>query len=75
MGTRYEENNCAPSCRSCNRFKEGNKDEFTLFLVKTYGQEILEELNQKKHMITKMDVYSLNLIADEYKTKLKALIK
>lgn len=49
MYLRYSEKNCHPQCRYCNRYKEGNKDEYTLQLVRKYGTEVLEELNRWKH--------------------------
>jgi len=48
LTTRYDERNVHVQCRSCNRFHEGMKDEYTLFLMRTYGHQVLEELNQAK---------------------------
>lgn len=48
LSTRYDERNVHVQCKSCNRFHEGRKDEYTLFLLKTYGVGILEELNRDK---------------------------
>lgn len=48
LSTRYDERNVHVQCKSCNRFHEGMKDEYTLFLLKTYGVGILEELNRDK---------------------------
>lgn len=46
--TRYEQKNCHASCRKCNRFLEGNKEAYALFLVRKYGAGIFEELNENK---------------------------
>src|SRR3990167_319940 len=46
--TRYDERNCHASCRKCNRFLEGNKESYSLFLIRKYGPNIFEELNAKK---------------------------
>lgn len=48
LSTRFDERNVHVQCKSCNRFHEGRKDEYTLFLLKTYGVGILEELNRDK---------------------------
>ena len=48
LHTRYDERNCHASCRKCNRFLEGNKESYSLFLIKKYGPNIFEELNEKK---------------------------
>lgn len=46
--TRYDERNCHASCRKCNRFLEGNKESYSLFLIRKYGPSIFEELNENK---------------------------
>jgi hypothetical protein len=73
MGTRYDPQNCVPSCRACNRFEEGNKPAFALYLVKTHGPDILQVLHDRAQMITKMDQYALDLIAKDYNARYKAL--
>lgn len=73
MGTRYDEENCTASCRACNRFEEGNKPAFCLYLVKKHGPDILQRLHDRAQTVTKMDVYVLDQIAENYKAKYKAL--
>ena len=41
MATRFDVRNVAPQCLSCNRFKEGNKAEFAVYLIAEYGKDIL----------------------------------
>lgn len=48
LHTRYDERNVHASCRKCNRFLEGNKEDYSLFLIKKYGPEIFKELNENK---------------------------
>jgi|SRR3990167_1460516 len=71
--TRWNEKNCHPQCKSCNRFHEGRKDEYALFLIRKYGQGILEELNKNKWMPFKLDTLWLQEMIKEYKEKLNAL--
>lgn len=43
MNTRFEERNAHAQCKGCN-CDEGRKAEYTLFLQKKYGPEIIERL-------------------------------
>lgn len=73
LWTRYDERNCNASCRKCNRFEEGRKEEYALFLVKKYGVEILEELNSAKWKVYPQFPYAEKIL--EYEEKLKELEK
>ena len=53
LSTRYDERNCRPQCYACNMLYGGQPSEYASNLIKEYGQGIIEELNQKKHEITK----------------------
>jgi len=71
--TRWEEKNVHPQCTYCNRFNEGMKDEYTIFIIKKYGNDTLFELNQKKHTIFKLDNLWLEDKIKHYKDKVKEL--
>jgi len=71
--TRYDEKNVHCQCRSCNLFKAGNMDEYTLRLVDKYGDGILEELNKKKHQIKQFRHWELEELIEKYKIKLREL--
>ena len=73
LSTRYEEKNCGPQCRHDNRFLEGKKDEFALFLIKKYGVGILEELNRQKRRIAKWNDWTYQEYIKIYKAKIEAL--
>lgn len=45
----FYERNLAPCCVSCNRFKDGNIQGYSLWLSKHYGVEIFEELNNLQY--------------------------
>lgn len=51
--TRYHLKNCHVQCVACNVFMRGRLDEYALFLLKTYGKNILTELNIEKRKIVK----------------------
>lgn len=73
--TRWDERNVWPQCRSCNRFKEGAKDAYALFLTKKFGTGVLEELNRAKNQICKMGTPWLEESIKDYKARVKALPK
>jgi len=71
--TRWSEQNVHPACTKCNRWMEGNKDEYALYLIKRYGPDILEELNRAKWTPFKMNDLQVAELCKEYAEKLKAL--
>jgi len=73
MKTRFDPRNVKPSCIYCNTFLEGNKDEYTLHLIKDYGNNILQELNQAKHAPYKIYTTEIETMIEDYKEKLKEL--
>ena len=73
LATRWDERNVKPSCIYCNTFLEGNKDEYTLHLLKDYGEGILQELNQAKHTPTKYYQKDLEDLLEYYEDKLSTL--
>ena len=73
MSTRFDHRNTAPQCRSCNRFDEGAKAEHAMYIEKTYGRKVLEELSRKKHMVQKWSTFDLSMLIKEYEDKFKLL--
>lgn len=53
MATRFLEINCHVQCMGCNMFKKGNYDEYALYLLKHFGDDILDKLNKLKHSVVK----------------------
>lgn len=43
----FEEANVYPQCRKCNRFHEGHKQRYTLYLMDLHGREWLEDLERR----------------------------
>jgi len=70
---RWDERNVHPQCRRCNRFKEGQKDSYALFLVNKYGAGILEKLNKQKNNICQFRTLELEQMIKDYQEKLKTL--
>ncbi|GIV35414.1 MAG: hypothetical protein KatS3mg031_2949 [Chitinophagales bacterium] len=46
----FDKMNCHPQCVSCNIFKEGNKQEYRLNLIETYGEEAVKNLELRAKM-------------------------
>ncbi len=44
MALRYTKVNVHAQCRSCNRFDEGGIWSYTRFMLKTYGEDLLEHV-------------------------------
>lgn len=42
--TRWLDRNCHPQCYRCNVALEGNYPNYTMFMIRTYGPQIIEEL-------------------------------
>ena len=71
--TRYDEKNCNAQCRSCNRFDEGNIQGYRKGLISKYGEKAVELLEIKKRNICRLGQFEINILADEYRGKLKQL--
>jgi hypothetical protein len=52
LALRFHEKNCHPQCDRCNVFLRGNRSSYALYLTRTYGKDILEELESLKHDTT-----------------------
>jgi len=48
LSVRYNEQNVWPQCRACNRFHEGRKDAFALFLLEKFGPDVLKNMDKDK---------------------------
>lgn len=73
LATRYDEQNCHVQCVGCNMFKNGNMDEYALFLVKKYGRDILNKLNRRKQTITKISIPEYEEKIKHYQARVKEL--
>ena len=71
--TRYDEKNTGPQCPSCNRFNQGQQYKFSLYLNGKYGHKTAEQMTIKSRMFCKRNRYDYEVIAEDYKLKLKEL--
>ena len=72
-GLRYSETNVHVQCVGCNVFQHGNYPRYAQFMVKTYGQSILSELEEEAKKLHKFTVQELEGIIAEYKAKIAGL--
>jgi hypothetical protein len=67
-GVYYDERNVHAQCHKCNVWEEGNHIEYTPFMIKKYGQEVVDELRIKHKLPRphKIDEYGI-LYREKYK--------
>ena len=73
--TEFDEKNVHSSCSRCNLFLHGNLIEYQKFMLKKYGQSVLDELEQKRNLPFKPDRFYFIGIILEYTEKVKKLSK
>ena len=70
--TYFDERNVWPQCTGCNRYRSGNLIKYTLFLEKTFGSGIIQELEKASNQgVFKRG--ELELLYIYYEEKLKSL--
>ena len=69
LSLRYNEQNTAPQCVSCNIYNEGEKPAFALYLKEEYGENILEKLEIKKNSRSNIDRFWFEIQIKYYKEK------
>lgn len=71
--TRYDEKNTGPQCAFCNTYNQGEQYKFGLYLDSRYGFKTAEKITIKSRMFCKRNRYDYQVIANEYKEKIKTL--
>jgi hypothetical protein len=73
LATRWHEKNCAPQCGACNVLRRGNYAEYTAYMLRKYGAEVIDELIALKRKPVKLTAADLEEMISTYKQKLEAL--
>jgi hypothetical protein len=73
MLTRWDLDNIRPQCVGCNRFRDGNQDEFIARLNLEKGRDMAVELNKKKHTLKQWKISELEEMELKFKKMLKEL--
>ena len=68
--TKLVEENIHPQCKGCNQYASGRHDDYSLYMVDTYGIEMVRELNDKKRELCKQNRIELEDIKVELKVRI-----
>lgn len=71
FGTRWDERNVHPQSIQDNRYGNGEPEKYEAFMLATYGQEVIDDLEKNKQR--KWATYEIEEMLVEYKQRLKDL--
>jgi hypothetical protein len=71
--TRWDERNVHAQCIGCNRFRNGNKEDYAVRLEQLYGHGILQELHMLKQTGKEFKYNELENLINHYQEKIKQL--
>jgi hypothetical protein len=63
----FDERNVHPQCVKCNVFKSGNLVEYYGFMLKTYGQDVIDELRKLDKKNKQFTIKELEKLLKKYK--------
>lgn len=69
MSLRFSELNCNAQCRHCNRFQEGNIQDYRNGLIQKIGEQKVLLLEAQKNLTNKISTFELELLARHYKAE------
>lgn len=72
--TRFDEKNVHPQCQHCNRFCEGDKPKYALYLIETYGAFILPILRGRAAAIKKWTLAELKEMVAEWRAEIEKML-
>lgn len=70
---KYNEQNVHAQCRYCNRFLEGNRDQYFVAMENKYGRAFVDHLIATKHQPRKFKPWELEELIVTYKQKVAQL--
>jgi len=70
---RWDERNVGVQCTRCNHYMGGRQDDFSKYIIKTYGYSVYDELMRLKYQTMKFSRLDILEKIDEYKEKLETL--
>ena len=73
--TKFDEKNCHPQCIPCNRYKEGQKDNYEKFLIKEYGANMPILLKLKGNQFARPNAVELEMLIKFYINRVAELKK
>lgn len=66
MSLRFSELNCHAQCRHCNRFREGNIQDYRKNLIQKIGEQKVDLLEAMKNTTNKIHTFEIELLAKHY---------
>lgn len=73
MSLRYDEKNVNAQCRHCNRFLEGNMQDYRQGLIKKYGEKTVVFLEYEKHQTRHYSPFELEALIKYYQSKVEEM--
>ena len=70
-GVLFDERGIFPQCYACNVCRQGMGAEYTLFIIKNYGQGLVDELIQKRREAVSFTKEELKEMIEGYKVRIK----
>jgi hypothetical protein len=71
MSLRFSEANCSAQCRFCNRFQEGNMQDYRKGLIQKIGEQKVVLLEAQKNITNKISNFELEILAKHYREETK----
>jgi hypothetical protein len=65
------EENIHPQCKGCNRFMSGCHEQYTFYMIDTYGEGFCRELMMTKRQLKKYNRSDLMVMIDDFKARIK----
>ncbi len=73
--TRFDEDNVAPQCVGCNKYRDGALDDYRLWMAEVRGKETIERLTRLKATVRRFTREELVDMRIGYEARLKAAIE
>ena len=71
MGVLFDERNIHPQCASCNVALGGNLETYEWFMLRRYGQDVIDELKKRRREIVTITREELAEMRAKYKRRIK----
>lgn len=71
MSLRFSELNCNAQCRHCNRFQEGNIQDYRKGMIQKIGEAKVLLLEAQKNLTNKITNFELEILTKHYKAETK----
>ena len=73
-GVYFDERNVHLQCKTCNGFKQGASQEYREFIVKKYGENMLDELLKKHYILPDMRDLAMKATEEYYREQYRELV-